>query len=253
MRRNAHSHNYDEILVCVDGTHLYGVGDMAAALHPGSVVFLPRRQSHDSWYGNLHAACVDFWIHLLPHGEATFNFVVHRPGAPLKSYPVRLPGGDPEKAIDRLSAMILENRPIGKGTEGGYFLLYSLASLFGALSREGRQVTPADESAVILGIKRYVVKNLTEDLTLKGLAKAAGYSPFHFHRLFALSEGITPRQFVERKRLEHACDLLIAGQSITSAAYDSGFSSSSQFARIFRKCLNVSPRDWVKLRERRSA
>ena len=96
------------------------------------------------------------------------------------------------------------------------------------------------------GIKQYIMEHLTDSLSLSDLAVAAGYSSFHFHRLFLEAEGITPRNFVEGQRLKRACELLKAGQTVTSAAMDSGFSTYSQFTRVFKRQFQLSPSEWLK-------
>ena len=49
-----------------------------------------------------------------------------------------------------------------------------------------------------------VQRDLDEDLDLNTLARRFGHSPFHFHRRFKEVVGETPRQYVQRLRLEKA-------------------------------------------------
>lgn len=138
----------------------------------------------------------------------------------------------------------LDNRSSGTG-KARHFLLYLLHELFEALMEVDLGEQSVDEHSVIEDIKRYASEHVTDRLTLADLAKSAGYSPYHFHRMF-LAEGITPRSFVEGQRLKRACGLLKKGHSVTSAAMDAGFASSSQFARVFKKQFQVSPTEWLK-------
>lgn len=87
--------------------------------------------------------------------------------------------------------------------------------------------------------------HLGEALNLSALAEVAGYSPFHFHRLFHAATGRTLREFVLERRVAAAASRLLYGQeSVTRVAMDLGFSSSAAFARAFRKALNCSPTDY---------
>lgn len=248
MEGHTHSHNYAEVVINLCGEHLCGVDGKVAALAPGMALILPRGVPHDKWYGSVHAKCIDFWIHLLPRGPVTMGFVIHDPGSELVLLPVPLPAEGAFPSLDILSDLLSDKE--ARGTveaekKCDFYLLYYLAALFEKLRGMDFLTKRIDESAIIRGVTKYVNDNLTESLTLNDLAKAAGYSPFHFHRMFVKSKGMTPRLFIEKKRLELARRLLMQNQSITAAAFGAGFSSSSQFSQIFKKHLQVTPKEWV--------
>src|SRR5579863_5586614 len=75
----------------------------------------------------------------------------------------------------------------------------------------------------------YIVTHLDEPLRLRGMARAARLSPFHFHRVFQALVGSTPADFVKRRRLEKALGLMAGSRppSLTAVAYACGFSSPS--------------------------
>ena len=88
----------------------------------------------------------------------------------------------------------------------------------------------------INAVLRYIDGHLAEALTLEDLAAQAGFSPFHFHRIFTGLVGETPNDYLNRLRLEKAANMLLKGpQSITQIAFNCGFSSSAVFARSFRQ------------------
>src|SRR5262245_24006838 len=57
-------------------------------------------------------------------------------------------------------------------------------------------------------VAEYVQANLSGQLTLAELSAVVHMSPYHFARLFKVSVGISPRQFVIRQRIERAKRLL---------------------------------------------
>jgi AraC family transcriptional regulator of adaptative response/methylated-DNA-[protein]-cysteine methyltransferase len=59
---------------------------------------------------------------------------------------------------------------------------------------------------------------------LATLAKVAGLSPFHFHRLFSAWAGITPKDFLQCLTLTHAKALLRKGRSVMETALEAGLS-----------------------------
>ncbi len=89
----------------------------------------------------------------------------------------------------------------------------------------------------------YIVRNLDGALRLEEVARAARFSPFHFHRVFRALLGETLNQFVKRQRLERALFLMshAPNRSLTVIALDCGFSSSSDFSRSFKQRYGVPP------------
>jgi AraC family transcriptional regulator len=90
----------------------------------------------------------------------------------------------------------------------------------------------------------YIHQHLADSLTLEEVARAAAFSPFHFHRIFHGLVGETLHAFIKRVRLERALYLRAhhQGKLLTDIALACGFSSSSDFSRSFRKHFGVSPR-----------
>jgi AraC family transcriptional regulator len=98
-------------------------------------------------------------------------------------------------------------------------------------------------SPAMLGRAReYVEEHLGEDLSLAALAGAVGLSPYHFARLFRASTGLSPHQYVIRRRVERAQLLLTTtDRSLTTIAHEVGFASGSHLATHVRRQLGVTP------------
>ena len=92
----------------------------------------------------------------------------------------------------------------------------------------------------------YIDGHLGGEMTLRELADVAGFSEYHFHRIFAAMTGETLFAFIGRLRLNHAASQLNAYQdkTITQIALDCGFSSSAVFARAFKKRFGVPPSEY---------
>lgn len=92
----------------------------------------------------------------------------------------------------------------------------------------------------------YIDQHIDQELTLEVIARAAGFSQYHFHRIFSSLIGETLHDYVRRLRLESAAIKLIHNpfRSITEIALDCGFSSSSNFARVFKEHFGMSASEW---------
>jgi len=81
------------------------------------------------------------------------------------------------------------------------------------------------------------------DLGLERLAHEAGFSKYHFHRIFQSATGLTLAAAVTQIRLDQARQLMAQRPdlSLTDVALRCGFGSSSNFSRTFRKRFGVPP------------
>ena len=109
----------------------------------------------------------------------------------------------------------------------------------------GARRTEPEALAEIAPLLTEVKDNLDQDHTLAAMAKAYGASPFQFHRQFSSAVGETPRQHVERLRLERAAYLLaVTEDRIVDIALAVGFDSHEAFTRAFRRWSGWTPRAW---------
>lgn len=78
------------------------------------------------------------------------------------------------------------------------------------------------------------------------ISRTAGFSQYHFHRIFKAMVEKTINEYVRRLRLERAAILLGHNpfRSITEIALDCGFSSSSNFPRAFKEHFGMSASRW---------
>ncbi len=89
----------------------------------------------------------------------------------------------------------------------------------------------------------YIGRGLAEPLTLAVLARVAGLSAPQLTRLFRNHLGLSPMQFVERQRLQRACQLLaLTAQPIGAIAHQVGYEDPFYFSTRFRRATGLSPR-----------
>lgn len=106
----------------------------------------------------------------------------------------------------------------------------------------------ADGSIDLSSVMKYIDQNFTEDISLDTLADVAGYSKYHFSRIFKKKQNISIVQYISRKRIKLAERLLIdPSLSITEVAMQSGFSSLTTFNRIFKAEKNCTPTEFKKM------
>jgi AraC family transcriptional regulator of adaptative response/methylated-DNA-[protein]-cysteine methyltransferase len=92
----------------------------------------------------------------------------------------------------------------------------------------------------------YIRRNCAtgQPLTLTHLSRQAGLSPFHLQRTFKSVLGVTPKQYVERCRIEALKTQLRESDSVTAAVYEAGFGSSSRVYERADSHLGMTPREY---------
>jgi AraC family transcriptional regulator len=103
-----------------------------------------------------------------------------------------------------------------------------------------RPVEPPDFLAEVLA---YIEAHRGEPLTVAELARVAGFSPYHFSRLFTARFGISAMEYVRTCRLQEAA-LRLTGDApppLAALALDSGFDSQEAFTRAFRRRYGTPP------------
>lgn len=94
----------------------------------------------------------------------------------------------------------------------------------------------------ILGICTYLKEHCTEDVDMEQVAQMAGFSYYHFSRLFKQMMNISCYHYLIQRRLEYAETLLMEPSvSITEVAMRSGFNSIATFNRVFKKEKGCTP------------
>lgn len=91
-------------------------------------------------------------------------------------------------------------------------------------------------------VQLFVEANLEKPLTLADLAARAELSTFHFARAFKASLGLTPRAFLEQRRILRAKRLMReTNWSLSQIALETGLGSQSRMTTAFRKATGATP------------
>ena len=98
----------------------------------------------------------------------------------------------------------------------------------------------------------YISEHFTEEISLEDIASFAGYSKYHFARIFNEYTGESFYQYLQQKRINFAQTLLSNPTlSMIDIAYQAGFASSTAFTRAFRKSTGYTPSQFRLLDEER--
>ncbi|WP_238295402.1 AraC family transcriptional regulator [Caballeronia novacaledonica] len=93
----------------------------------------------------------------------------------------------------------------------------------------------------------YIDEHLAERIRLREISESASLSPMHFAAQFRLSTGVSPHEYVLRRRVEVAQSLLLHSERNTvDIALSCGFNSQAHFISVFSRYMGDTPGRWRK-------
>ena len=94
----------------------------------------------------------------------------------------------------------------------------------------------------LLRAKEYLDDSFLAAVKIEEVAALAAISEYHFYRLFKSAFQISPHQYLIKKRLQYALQVLhVERLSVSEVALASGFSDIHSFSKSFKKCFGFSP------------
>jgi AraC-like DNA-binding protein len=119
-----------------------------------------------------------------------------------------------------------------------------------SLAKMARTQAPCSKisASAVRRVKEHLEAHLSESIDLADMAGVAGLSVFHFAREFRQATGVTPHNYLTRRRVERAQDLLARTDlDLSDIALAVGFFDQSHMARHFRQILGTTPREFRSL------
>lgn len=244
---NYHYHEFCKLVMLVSGKGFYTVEGQRYLLQPGDTVMVGSRSVHcpEIESGSVYERII---IYISPEYlqlQSTPDCELIELFSGTRGHILR-PG---ESGSRKLFAMAGELEKELSGSGYGREVLSAMALLrllvqIGKYQRreDARNPQPVNpENPRVLAMMRFMDENLAEDLDMDALADTFYVSKYHMMRQFRQETGLTVYEYLTRKRLLHARDLIEKGVRATEACYRSGFRSYSSFTRSYAKIFGTTP------------
>ncbi|MBU4192847.1 MAG: AraC family transcriptional regulator [Pseudodesulfovibrio sp.] len=125
-----------------------------------------------------------------------------------------------------------------------------MAMLAGWISRwaeeRGRLAGPGREHRAVARAREIIQAGYGGDLSLAGLAREAGLSPFHLVRVFERETGVTPHAYLTQVRVQRARQRLAGAERIADIAVECGFADQAHLTRLFKRQTGMTPGNFRK-------
>jgi AraC family transcriptional regulator len=233
-------HGAFSIALVTEGAFQYRTTQGAALMVPGSLLLGNAGSSFEC--GHSHGRgdrCLAF--HLSPQLLECISAAV--PGTRRMEFTaVRVP---PLTSIARIIADVESMRDQGgepdEYEEAAIRLAGCAVAALSDSSRSSRSPTGRDERRVSQALRWIEARGLAP-VSIDALAAEVAMSQFHFLRVFEQVVGVTPGQYLLRRRLHRAATRLRqSGESIAAVALECRFEDLSTFNRQFRRAFGLTP------------
>ncbi|KVH61562.1 AraC family transcriptional regulator [Burkholderia sp. MSMB1072] len=119
-----------------------------------------------------------------------------------------------------------------------------IARHFSAPQRDARR-TAELPSWRMRRVVEYVDTHLADPIGLADMARSAGLTRMHFAAQFRHATGLRPHEYLMRRRIERAQQLLLESRhNVLDVALSSGFRSQAHFTTVFKRFVGATPCCW---------
>ncbi len=247
-----HRHGYYEFYFFLEGAVDYQIGGTACPLSFGDCLLIPPGVDHRPLFRDRNVPYRRFVLWLsrafCEQMRETSPDLIYAFAAAEKTgeYLLR---GDPLHAREihgRLVEMVEEDRGRQPFRETGIRLM--IASFLLYISRLAYQqrhpFEDRHEKALYLDICGHIDRHLEEELSLDALAAVFFVSKYHIAHLFKDNMGISPHQYLLKKRLQASRGDILSGTPFKQVSVRYGFKDYTSFYRAFKKEFGLSPTEF---------
>lgn len=238
-----HIHDFCEIYINISGNVSFIVEKNIYSIQPGDIILTKPYEFHQCIYHDdtVHSL---FWITFsIDDNPDLFRFITeHKNGT---HNLIRLPD-EKKKVVLSYCEKLASKAPISQTDMLGTF--FSLISCIEkGIERYNVHEHINNLPQNVNEIVNYINKNFASIKSIRSIAETFHISIATLERYFKKYLSMTPRQYLETKKLFYACILLRKNVSVTDACYDSGFDDYTYFISVFKKNMNTTPFKYKKL------
>lgn len=244
----SHHHSAAEVIICMQSNYIVIVNSVHYTLHPGDILIIPPHAIHKL---------------ICPTPGIRFVFLMNLdPYTSFQDYKAMQP-------------MFLNAQLISPETTRHYESLYNnfakmieiyfkndifwetdvFALFFKNMSICAKDYFGSQNASIPPAVQKehydkfsnlliYIDEHYADDLNLEDTAAIVGFSKFHFSRLFKQYTNTTFYDYLCKKRITRAQEMLAENFSITTIAYQTGFNTPSAFFRCFKKHTGYTPSEF---------
>lgn len=236
----AHYHEDYELYFLISGSRKYFFSTQIFTIQPNQIMLIKPNEPHQVNI-NLNIPYERYVLYITPKLMSIlckdFPSLKHVLATPFFNLP--------EEAFKKAIKLLLKLRDETtlQDSLSNDYIKVILAELLLLIERNNTDFLSANKKDLRLqNAIDYIIANYHENLTLDNCAKIACMSHSHFSREFHKTTALSFKEFLNRIRIDKACELLeTTPLSITEISQNVGFSTESHFGYIFKSMKGISP------------
>ncbi len=244
LTEHTHRHAHLEVLFFLSGEGMHGHAGQVYPCAPGTALFFDAFEEHDQNCPPFAPDADHLWV-AITREHAIARTVAVRDGRVLCSDRSRLLArGDVRVG----SAFMLFDLPTAPPAVRRLRLVTALAALVTGIVEDGFAESDREDPAlfqarIIATVQQHIRDTVGRGATLDHLARLAGYSKYHFLRIFTAHTGVSVHAFIDDCRRERVRQRLAEGASKKAVAHELGFSCPAAFSR-WQRTAGRDPDAW---------
>lgn len=252
INTDMHTHDSCEILLCLSGGETFLIGDKVYEVNDGDLFVINNYEAHKIKYNdslNIERFVMEVSPEFLHHASTPDTDLSRCFYARTGDFSHKI--SLTEKQVDYVQSLFCEI----KGNNGYALdilnysavlrLLVFISNKFFEQNQPGHHVgKDLLNNETIKKVIEYINLNYQNDdssLSLDALSKYTYVSANQLSRIFKKNTGTTISKYILSKRISEAKKLLARGFNVTDTASATGFRDYSNFIRVFKKNVGVSP------------
>ncbi|MCI5959700.1 MAG: AraC family transcriptional regulator [Lachnospiraceae bacterium] len=247
----SHHHSAVEVIICMQSDYVVIVNNEHYTLHPGDIMIVPPHTIHKLICPTPGIRFV-FLINLEPYT----SFQDYKTMQPMFLKPLYIAPHSShhyETLYNNFAKMIEIYFKNDIFWETDIFSLFfknisiCAKDYFGSQNAARASIPPDVQKEHYDKFSKlliYIDEHYADDLNLEDTAAIVGFSKFHFSRLFKQYTNTTFYDYLCKKRITRAQEMLAENIPVTTIAYQTGFNTPSAFCRCFKKYTGYSPSEF---------
>ncbi len=250
-----HWHGATEIIMPINSEYYYKIDSERKTLLPSEILVIPPGELHTLYSPPKgRRIIILFDTNLIINFKEFTSFFYN-----IRPYTVINQENFGQQAKDLAEIITEVNKEYSSSNTYNEAICYSLLIKFFALLARNNSAKTLEgikkknnytksHYKAISTVCNYININCSEKLKIEELAVIAGYSVFHFSRLFKEYNDETVYSYITKRRIMQAEKLLLNPDlSIMQVATLSGFDSISTFNRVFKQHKKCTPSQFISL------
>ncbi|HIW84350.1 MAG TPA: AraC family transcriptional regulator [Candidatus Dorea gallistercoris] len=246
-----HYHDFDKITIFIKGHVTYVVEGRSYELKPYDIVLVKHNDLHRltaddrELYERIIVYISPSFIEAYKTSDYDLSFCFQK-AYEEGSNVLRIPSPDKSPLFHAITR--LEQSFTDDGYASGLYRQLLFLEFMVHLNRAARRnrlefLDKEKNGSKVSAILQYINENLSGDLRIDQIAETFYISKYHMMRLFKQETGHTLGNYISKKRLLLAKELILSGLSPDQACFQCGYRDYSTFFRAYRKLFGHSPQE----------